>query len=89
MLHTHRFGIGDSDAIASLIEKLESTPPGEVNPRFGKAIRTAETRAGEIEQSPREDGGRDLAFYHGLLTGYAVALRMSAEASGAPEVAGS
>jgi len=87
MLHTHRFGIGDPDAVASLIEKLESTPAHEMAPRLGRAIRAAEARAIELELSPHEGGERDLAFYHGLLTGYAVALRISADASCASAIA--
>jgi putative phosphoribosyl transferase len=89
MVHTHRFGIGDPGAVAALIEKLEAQAPSEVDPRLDRAIRTAEARAIELELSPGQEGERDLAFYHGLLTGYAVALRLAEDAACASSARGS
>jgi hypothetical protein len=76
MPHPHKFEIADKDAILCLIDKLEkhAHKNGEQNERLRKAVSWAEKQAVAVE--PSEAGEREIAFYHGLLTGYAVALNL-------------
>ena len=69
--HTHRFSIADDDAVRVLLRKLVA-PNGSCDvdgEKLSKALHSASlgyTRSGQ--ESSR-------AFFHGLLTGYAVGLK--------------
>lgn len=69
--HRHKYGIADPDALGEYVNKLSRW---ELRQRrresLLKALRTA------IDQSHRSDDDRRKAFFHGLLTGYAVALKL-------------
>ena len=75
MIHSHKFEIADPEAILCLIEKIEKhAQAGDGrHERLRKAMAWAEKQAKSLE------GGHDekqMAFYHGLLTGYGVALNL-------------
>lgn len=74
MQHTHKFEIGDLDAITTLVEKLEAHAAESSSERLRRAVKWAEQQAVKLEWSKASE--RDLAFFHGLLTGYAVALKL-------------
>ncbi len=69
-----RFAVGQAEAVAELVTKVHGvhgrfaeTPATQ---RLNKAIGRAYARHGEV-------GGPDSrGFYHGLLTGYAVAMKV-------------
>lgn len=69
--HSHRFTIADDQAVQVLLNKLHS---------HGAHQRRRERLLDALEQasqrySESSDKGRQ-AFFHGLLTGYAVALKL-------------
>jgi len=69
--HTHKFDIADGQAVQVLVEKLLLN--GERQQRREKLVRAlkeASRRYGDSSQKTRQ------AFFHGLLTGYAVALKL-------------
>jgi hypothetical protein len=75
--HSHRFSIADKDAVQVLIEKLQA-PNGsrEVDGnRLHQALDSASQHYTESSQQIRR------AFFHGLLTGYAVGLKVRGDAS--------
>jgi len=69
--HSHKFSIADRDAVQVLLQKLGS-PKGsrEVDEqRLYKALDSASRRYSQSSQPISQ------AFFHGLLTGYAVGLK--------------
>ena len=69
--HTHKFSIADDDAVQMLLKKL-GTPKGSRNvdrEKLYKALASAAQRYTQANQ------GISQAFFHGLLTGYAVGLK--------------
>jgi hypothetical protein len=72
--HTHKFEIADPDAVGTLIGKIEGLGPEERRLRLRRAVRWAEEQAVALELG--HAGEKEVAFFHGLLTGYAVALKL-------------
>jgi hypothetical protein len=69
--HTHKFSIADGDAVQVLLNKL-GAPSGSRNvdeERLYKALYCASRRYSQSSQEISQ------AFFHGLLTGYAVGLK--------------
>jgi hypothetical protein len=66
----HKFTIGDEDAVRALVDKL--VDGGRHQQRREKLLRALDdaTRYKDSNQKVRQ------AFFHGLLTGYAVALKL-------------
>jgi hypothetical protein len=69
--HSHKFAIADSDAVRTLLEKL-SSPNGSQTVDEAKLLRALNAAARRYSQSSEEVSQ---AFFHGLLTGYAVGLK--------------
>jgi hypothetical protein len=69
--HSHKFTIGDEDAVRALVDKLVNG--GRHQQRREKlllALDDATRHHKDSNQKVRQ------AFFHGLLTGYAVALKL-------------
>lgn len=69
--HTHKYSIADGDAVQVLLNKL-GAPHGSRNvdgEKLYKALHCASQRYSQSSQEIRQ------AFFHGLLTGYAVGLK--------------
>jgi hypothetical protein len=69
--HAHKFSIADKDAVRVLLSKL-GTPNGSHSVDEGKLLRALDSAARQYSQSHHEVSQ---AFFHGLLTGYAVGLK--------------
>jgi hypothetical protein len=69
--HLHKFTIADDDAVRALVDKLAGGGGHRV--RREKLLRALDDAARHYESS-NEKVRR--AFFHGLLTGYGVALKM-------------
>jgi hypothetical protein len=69
--HTHKFSIADKDAVQMLLEKL-GAPSGSRDMDEKKLYKALQCASRRYSQSG-EAVGR--AFFHGLLTGYAVGLK--------------
>jgi hypothetical protein len=69
--HTHKFTIGDDAAVHALLNKL--TKNGSKQVGRGKLLRALDDAARHYEDSNQKVRQ---AFFHGLLTGYAVALKV-------------
>jgi len=69
--HTHKFSIADADAVQVLLSKL-GTPSGSRNVDEEKLYRALHCASQRYSQSSQEISQ---AFFHGLLTGYAVGLK--------------
>jgi hypothetical protein len=69
--HTHKFGIADDEAVRVLVEKL--TVAG-AHQRRRERLREAFEKASQRYNNSNENERR--AFFHGLLTGYGVALKL-------------
>jgi hypothetical protein len=69
--HTHRFVIADPDAVSVLIEKL-GAPQGSRSVDQRKLVEALDAAARQYSESRQEVSQ---AFFHGLLTGYAVGLK--------------
>jgi len=66
-----RFNVGNQKAVEILITKLRRhTENNPANRRLSRAVGRALTRHQQVNTS------NDLGFYHGLLTGYAVAMKV-------------
>ena len=66
--HTHKFTIADHDAVETLMDKLADRGKGNRHKeRLLQALSVAARRSNEETRQ---------AFFHGLLTGYAVALKL-------------
>lgn len=69
--HRHKYGIADPDALGEYVKKLSRWESHQKRrERLLKALAAA------IEQSSRSTDQSRKAFFHGLLTGYAVALKL-------------
>ena len=69
--HTHKFSIADEDAVKVLLEKL-GAPDGSREVDQEKLYRALNSASRRYSESSQEVGR---AFFHGLLTGYAVGLK--------------
>jgi hypothetical protein len=69
--HTHKFSIADEDAVSVLLNKL-GAPHGSHSVDEKKLLKALATAAKKYSQSR---AGVSQAFFHGLLTGYAVGLK--------------
>jgi hypothetical protein len=70
--HTHTFTIADDEAVRALIDKLVDGGPQGI--RREKLLRALDDAARHYQDSSQKVRR---AFFHGLLTGYAVALKLS------------
>ncbi len=71
MAHTHQYTIADDEAVKVLLDKLLSGGPHQHRrEKLLKALDDASQRYNSSTQKERK------AFFHGLLTGYAVALKL-------------
>lgn len=78
--HDHKFTIGDQDAFVTLMEKNTTTLSGDGRKRLLRAVQDA-TRRFNASSSMERD-----AFLHGLVTGYAVAFKISEECADTAEL---
>jgi hypothetical protein len=69
--HTHKFSIADGDAVQVLLKKL-GAPNGSRNVDGEKLHKALASAAQGYAESSQENSQ---AFFHGLLTGYAVGLK--------------
>ena len=70
-IHDHRFSIADDEAVHVLLDKLmEKGSRQKRRERLLNALDEASRRYDESGAKERQ------AFFHGLLTGYAVALKL-------------
>lgn len=69
--HTHRFSIADKDAVRVLLNKI-GTPHGSHSVDEKKLLKALAAAARKYSQSRP---GVSQAFFHRLLTGYAVGLK--------------
>ena len=70
--HSHKFIIADDDAVRTLVDKLVNG--GTRGVRRDKLLRALDDAARHYKDSNQKVRQ---AFFHGLLTGYAVALKLS------------
>jgi hypothetical protein len=69
--HSHQFAIADDEAVTALIAKLANGGTRQVSrEKLLKALDDATRHYKDSNQKVRR------AFFHGLLTGYAVALKL-------------
>lgn len=69
--HKHPYTIADDDAVQLLVSKLLAGGPRQQRrEKLLKALDQASRRYKDSDQKQRQ------AFFHGLLTGYAVALKL-------------
>jgi hypothetical protein len=69
--HSHKFTIADEDAVRTLVDKLVTARPGPLHrEKLLRALDDAARHYGNSHRKVRQ------AFFHGLLTGYAVALKL-------------
>ena len=69
--HKHKYAIADEEAVQLLLEKLVAAGPRQQRrEKLLKALDQAARRYKDSSQKQRQ------AFFHGLLTGYAVALKL-------------
>lgn len=69
--HTHKYAIADEEAVQLLVEKmLAGGTRQQRREKLLKALDQASRRYKDSDQKQRQ------AFFHGLLTGYAVALKL-------------
>lgn len=71
MPHTHRYTIADDEAVEVLVDKL--TAHGSHQQRREKLLKALDDASQHYNASPDQERK---AFFHGLLTGYAVALKL-------------
>ena len=69
--HTHKFSIADKDAVRVLLNKI-GAPHGSHSVDQKKLLKALAAAAKKYSQSRP---GVSQAFFHGLLTGYAVGLK--------------
>jgi len=70
--HSHQFAIADDEAVRALVEKLVGGQ-GSNQARREKLLRALDDAARHYKDSNQKVRR---AFFHGLLTGYAVALKL-------------
>lgn len=69
--HAHKFTIADEEAVRTLVEKhLRAGTPEQSREKLLRALDDAARHYRDSDLQARQ------AFFHGLLTGYAVALKM-------------
>jgi hypothetical protein len=69
--HDHKYTIADDDAVKTLMQKLETTGVHQGDrEKLRAAIDSAKEEYGESDELERK------AFFHGMLTGIAVALKV-------------
>jgi hypothetical protein len=68
--HAHRFTIADDDAVRVLVGKLLKLGKKQGREKLLRALDDAARHYKDSNQKVRQ------AFFHGLLTGYAVALKL-------------
>jgi hypothetical protein len=69
--HKHKYTIADEEAVQMLVKKLVAGGPHQQRrDKLLKALDQAARSYGDSDQKQRQ------AFFHGLLTGYAVALKL-------------
>lgn len=69
--HKHKYAIADEEAVQLLLKKLVAGGPRQQRrEKLLKALDQAARRYKDSNQKQRQ------AFFHGLLTGYAVALKL-------------
>ena len=71
--HSHKFTIADDEAVRTLVDKIVSVGPQQ-KLRREKLLRALDDAARHYKDSNQKVRQ---AFFHGLLTGYAVALKLS------------
>ena len=71
MPHKHRYTIADDEAVEVLVDRLISHGPHQQ--RREKLMKELEDASRHYNASPDKERK---AFFHGLLTGYAVALKL-------------
>jgi len=71
MRHTHKFTIADDEAVGVLLEKM--TRPHMRRGAQARLLRALDDAARHYSDSSKKVRQ---AFFHGLLTGYAVALKL-------------
>ena len=71
MAHSHKFTIADDEAVRVLVAKL--TGPHVRRDARERLLRALDDAARHYADSSRKERQ---AFFHGLLTGYAVALKL-------------
>lgn len=69
--HSHKYNIADDDAVRALLDKL--TSGGTRQLRRDKLLLALDDATRHYKDSNQKVGQ---AFFHGLLTGYAVALKL-------------
>jgi hypothetical protein len=69
--HSHKYKIADDDAVRALVDKLTGGGVGQRHrEKLLRALDDATRHYKDSNQKVRQ------AFFHGLLTGYAVALKL-------------
>jgi len=68
--HSHKFTIADDEAVSTLLAKLVDGGKQHTRERLLRALDDAARHYKDSDQKVRQ------AFFHGLLTGYAVALKL-------------
>jgi len=68
--HAHKFTIADDDAVRVLLAKLLKSSGKKGREKLFRALDDAARHYKDSNQKVRQ------AFFHGLLTGYAVALKL-------------
>jgi len=69
--HAHKFTIADDEAVRALVDKLTKAGPHQIRrEKLLRALDDAMRHYKDSNQKVRQ------AFFHGLLTGYAVALKL-------------
>ena len=69
--HSHQYTIADDEAVMVLLDKLVSS--GSHQQRREKLLKALDEAAKRYQSSTQRERK---AFFHGLLTGYAVALKL-------------
>ena len=69
--HNHRYTIADDDAVKTLVDKLSMR--GRLQQRREKLFQALEKASERYKTSTQKERK---AFFHGLMTGYAVALKL-------------
>jgi hypothetical protein len=69
--HTHQYTIADDEAVKVLLDKLLIGGPHQ--PRREKLLKALDDAAQRYRSSTQKERK---AFFHGLLTGYSVALKL-------------
>ncbi len=71
MLHNHKYAIADNEAVEVLLNKM--LVGGTRQRRREKLLKALDEASKHYEDSGQKERQ---AFFHGLLTGYAVALKL-------------